>query len=262
MENRKKAPHGFYTAKEAMDVLGVPNTSFYNLVNDEQIHKVLFPGRREAVYSMVEVDNYARNVKAFSAPYLSERMDFGLALNEDLPRIRELVASVSGGLAHAVPEDILKAWIRRNPQSVHILRKRDEIIGYVSAFPLDEDVLEQRLDGRLLNREIPIDAIQRFKPSSSIDLYVAEMAAKDADDHLGAILIRHTARFLKDLAKQGTAINNLHAVGTSEFGIHMCQKLGMQPLDLKTGVRVDRVPFGLNIRAGAGSRFVRKLVAA
>jgi hypothetical protein len=119
MENRKKAPEGMDTAKEAIATIGLSS------------HE---PG---------------------------EKVDFGLALAEDLPRIRALVAGVSGGFPHSVPEDVLKAWIRKNPQSVHILRRGPEIVGYISMFPLPHETLMQRLSGKLLNRTIPVDDIFR-----------------------------------------------------------------------------------------------------
>src|SRR5205823_2041867 len=123
-----------------------------------------------------EIDRYARTLKALSDSYKGEKLDFGLALAEDLPGIREMVASVSGGYHHAVPLDVLKGWIRRNPQSVHVLRRGEEVVGYIAMFPLLEEVLLARLSGQLLNREIPIDEIGQFRSNTTILLYVAEIA--------------------------------------------------------------------------------------
>ena len=134
MPSRKKAPPGMYTAREAIAVIGIPSTNFYSLVGEGTLKKIVLPDRKEGYYSKAEVDNYARNLKALQQPYSTEKLHFGLALNEDTPAIHALTASVSGGEAHAVPEEVLRAWIRKNPQSVHILRKGTEIVGYMSAF--------------------------------------------------------------------------------------------------------------------------------
>src|SRR6266567_2656815 len=176
MPNRKKAPPGMYTASEAIAVIGIPSTNFYALVEEKTINRVVFPDRKEGYYSKSEVDNYARNLKALRASYSAEKLQFGLALNEDIPAIHALTASVSGGEAHAVPEEVLKAWIRKNPQSVHILRKGTEIVGYISAFSLPDATLDLRLRGKLLNRTIPIDDIMPFTPDTTISLYIVEMA--------------------------------------------------------------------------------------
>src|ERR1700676_3837890 len=113
MQNRKRAPQGMYTAKEAIDTIGIPSTTFYSLVNSGVIRKITTTGSKEGYYSKSEIELYARNHKAFSDPYQDEKLDFSLALTEDLSAIRELTASVSGGYAHAVPEEVLKACIRR-----------------------------------------------------------------------------------------------------------------------------------------------------
>ena len=111
---------------------------------------------------------------------------------------------------------MLKAWIRRNPQSVHILRKGTEITGYISMFPLPEETLTLRLSGKLLNRTIPVDDVLPFLPNSTMPLYIAEMAVRHSPDtlkenepdpehpdpiarQLGARLIREAGRFLVNL---------------------------------------------------------------
>lgn len=276
MSGRKKAPQGMYTSQEAIDVIGIPSTTFYTLVKQGTIEKITFPDRKEGYYSKSEVDNYARNRRALQQPYSTEKLYFGLALNEDIPAIHALTASVSGGEAHAVPEEVLRGWIRKNPQSVHILHKATEIVGYISAFPLLEATLDLRLRGRLLNRTIPVDDIMPFTPNTTLSLYIAEMAVKHADTFiknnepdpdkpdptarlLGARLIRETSRFIQGLEKQSIIINELYAVGTSPFGIRMCRDIGMTPMNLPEGVRLDRVPFKIDLRQSSQSMIVRRL---
>jgi hypothetical protein len=276
MPSRKKAPQGMYTASEAIAVIGIPSTNFYSLVGEGTINKIVLPDRKEGYYSKSEVDNYARNRKALQQPYSMEKLQFGLALNEDIPAIHALTASVSGGEAHAVPEEVLRAWIRKNPQSVHILRKGNEIVGYISAFSLPEATLDLRLRGKLLNRTIPVDDIMPFTPNSTLSLYIAEMAVKHADSFikhnepdtnkpdpvarlLGARLIREAIRFINGLKKQGITITGVYAVGTSPFGIRMCRDIGMTPIDLPEGVRSDRVPFKIDLQQDNRSMIVRRL---
>jgi len=254
MASRKKAPPGMYTAGEAIEIIGIPSTAFYDLVNTGTIKRIIPEGKKEGIYVQSEIDRYARNRKALSAPYAGEKLDFGLALAEDLPAVFDLVASVSGGPNHAVPQEVLKAWIRKNPQSIHVLRRRNEVIGYVSGFILPMETLLLRLDGTLLNREIPIDDIQPFDASIGVPYYIAEMAVKPSqkslekgkpkpDAQLGSFLITHTANFiLHDLKMQGVMVSELYAVGSSEFGINMCNKLGMHPMTFAKGVRADRMP--------------------
>jgi len=259
MPGKKRIPGGLYSASEATKLIGVSPSTFYNLVNSGKIKRITPDGKREGGYSKREVNLYVRNMKAIEAPYENSMLDFGLALAEDLPYVFDLVASVSGGPNHAVPEEVLRAWIRKNPQSIHVLRRRNEVLGYVSGFILPIDTLMKRLDGTLLNREIPIDDLVPFDATDSAPFYIAEMAVKPSqksidrgnptpDDYLGASLIKHTARFiLGNLKTQGVNVNELYAVGQSEFGIAMCKKLGMHPMSFSKGVRSDRMPCKISI---------------
>src|SRR5204862_5046400 len=92
--NRKKAPSGFLTAQEAMQVINMPSTSFYDLVKAETIPSVVPPGRSEAFYPIDAVEKYRRQyTKAMNAYKDPNTYEFGLALKDDIPEIRELVAS-------------------------------------------------------------------------------------------------------------------------------------------------------------------------
>src|SRR5579859_681077 len=274
MQNRKKAPDGMYTAREAIAKIGIASTAFYDLVNTGEIRKHLPPGRKEGFYAKSDIDTYASGIQAFREPYASDKVDFSLALTQDIPSIYDLVSSVSGGPNHAVPEDILKAWIRREPQSVHILRKGGEVLGYISMFSLPMETLMARLCGDLWNRHIPIDDIQPFKSNTTISLYIAEIAVKHSPEYiihdepdpnkpdplarrLGARVIKEAMSFIVRLGNQGTTVSELYAVGTSPFGIAKCRELGMEPMALERGVREDRIPFKLDLQSSSGSLLVR-----
>jgi hypothetical protein len=145
-------------------------------------------------------------------------------------------------------------------------------------FPLVDETLTLRLSGKLFNRELPLDDILPFRSNTAKNLYVAEMAVKHSPEllsnneptgspdaiatALGSRLIRETIRFVSGLKKQKIQIEDLYAVGTSKFGIEMCRKLGMLPMDLPTGVREDRVPFHLKADSKAKSLIVRSLAVA
>src|SRR6266567_218855 len=110
-----------YTAKEAITIIGLPVTSFYNYVRAGTIEGVVFPGRKEAYYPKATIDRFARAYHSYAARFNERTLHFGIALAEDIPEIRALVASASGGYDHTVPADIMQAWTRKNPQALHVL---------------------------------------------------------------------------------------------------------------------------------------------
>lgn len=250
MQNRKKAPDGFYTAREAIATIGIPVSSFYHLVKAGTIKGTVLPGRKEAIYPKTEIDRYARALRAVIEKFSNETMSFSVALQEDIPEIHALVVANCGGVHHAVPQEVMAAWTRRNPQALHVLRKGSEIVGYVSMFPLPLDTIMKRMAGQYLNRTMPIDDIQPYVPGQSINLYIAEAVVNLQDNNrrrLGARLLSEMSKFIYGLAEQDIAITDLYAVGTSAFGIRISRSFGMQPMDLPEGTREDRIPFHLEI---------------
>ena len=251
MQNRKKAPAGMYTAREAIAKIGVPSTNFYKLVKAGTIKSVTLPGRKEAFYPKVEIDRYARVIQSYIDQYNDQTLTFGLAIKEDIPEIRNIVAEAVGGYERTIPQEILEAWIRKNPESIHVLRRGAELIGYISILPLPLDTILDRLAGKLMNRTIPIDDIQPFAPNKTLILYVAEAAAKQSLPNrlrIGGKLMQEAMNFLITLAQQQkTFAQEIYAVGTTPFGIRACRSLGFEELDIPEGTRPDRIPFKLDV---------------
>lgn len=250
MPNRKTAPAGMYTAQEAQTKIGVPQSSFYNLVRAGTIKGIVLPGRKEAVYPKSEIDRYARAIRAYIDQFNEEKWSFGLALAEDIEEIRALVAAACGGYEHTVPSEVMAAWTRKNPESLHILRRGASIVGYVSMFPLPLETALKRMSGEYWNRSLPIDDIQPYISNQPLRLYIAEAVVNPSEDphkRVAARLIGEIARYLLGMATQGIVIEEVYAVGTSSFGIRVCRSLGMTALDMPEATREDRVPFVLNV---------------
>ncbi len=67
---------------------------------------------------------------------LDNRFHFDRAHVEDLPAISSLAAGTVLGSHRAVPLDVMEAWMRKNPEVLHVLRRGDEIVGYVCMCPV------------------------------------------------------------------------------------------------------------------------------
>ncbi len=249
MPNRKKAPEGFYTAGDARDVIGIPTSSFYNLVRAGTIKGVVLPGRKEAVYPKDAIDRYARAIQSHIERFTNETYSFGVALKEDIEEIRTLIAG-NFSVVPPIPASIMEGWIRRNPEALHVLRRGQEIVGYTALFPLPMETMMKRMRGEYLHREIPIDDILPYRPGETIHLYFADAVVnlkENQHSHIGARLMLEVTRFIHQLAAQDVRIEDIYAVGTTPRGIRLCRSLGMLPMDLDQGVRDDRIPFKLDI---------------
>lgn len=249
LENRKKAPAGFYSAREAIEAIGIPPSSFYHLVRAGTIKGTKLPGKKEAIYPKDAIDRYARAIQAHIERFTRDTFSFGIALKEDLPEIRALIAA-NFKVVPPVPESIMEAWIRQNPEALHVLRRGNEIVGYVAMWPMSNDTIMRRMRGEILHRSIPIDDIQPYIPGKSIQIYFADAIVSSEENKqskLGARLMLEVARFLYRLAEQDIRITEIYTVGTTAYGIRLCRSLNMTPLELETGIREDRIPFVLDI---------------
>ena len=251
-KSKKIAPPGFFTAQQAMQEIGVTSSTFYNFVRKGEVKGVVPPGKSEAFYPEIDIKRFARAYKSFINQFSTEKLYFDVALVEDIDDIRALVAQESGGESHTVPAEVMRGWLRRNNQSLHILRRGTEIVGYISMFPLSYDTLIKRMMGDYWNRSIPLEDIQPFQPNTTIFLYIAEAVVNQRlPDHqlLGLRLILEMKTFMLNLAREDHVhIQEVYAVAPTPFGIAACKKLKMEPmLGLPRGVREDRVPFKLDV---------------
>src|SRR5438552_484993 len=69
MAKTAKAPPGFYSASEAIKKLGVPRSTFYDLVEKGIIKKAVQPGRSDAYYLRAAVDDLVKARELFTLQY-------------------------------------------------------------------------------------------------------------------------------------------------------------------------------------------------
>lgn len=281
-------PEGYYTLSEAMRILaprGFTEGMLYSSVRSGTLRRVVPQGRKQGYYLKDEIDRLAQSVvvsvdrSGQSRARLRITPQLEVALPADLPAIHELVASVAGGEAHAVPVSVLQAWLRHNPESIFVLRADGVVYGYVALFPLAHETLMNRLSGVYLNRTIPIEDIRQYDGHQRA-LYIAELAVRHAPEHLknnepdpenpdpaarlwAMILLRKIAVLVRDIRRHGDPIETLYARATSSAGIDLCRSLGMQEMDLQGAVDENRVPFVFNrdIAARSHSHLARWVFA-
>lgn len=264
-------PPGFMTAGQAIKRIGVSRYMFYKLVGEGKIEGVMLPGRAEAVYREYDADRLTKTYQLYAQDSGDTQLHFDVALVEDIPAIRKMLLAFYGRESHVLPEEVMRGWMRRNPQCQHIMRRGTQIVGYMALFPMPDEAIEKRLTAVYWNRTIPMESVLPFIPDSTVKVYIAEMIVdqtlpipdpkqKLAEERkLGMRLIRFATDFLIQLGQDDRIyVEEVYAVGTSPAGIRLCQDMKMIPMVwLPEGVREDRVPFK-DVTAISESRLLKR----
>ncbi len=83
----------YYTAQEAMDILGMKKGLFYYYVNERSIEKHLPPGRKRGAYFLAsDIDELATSLRGFVKQYSEEKKEtiFRVARPEDAEGMYQL----------------------------------------------------------------------------------------------------------------------------------------------------------------------------
>jgi hypothetical protein len=254
----KNVPQGWGTAAQAKEILQLSDSQFYAIAKKGLFERIKLPGRSEFYYRIDGqrgVRAYLRTVNAMLDLYVEEQenITFDLALRDDVPEIYRLVSQVCGGPEHALPQEIMLAWMRINQQSVFVLRKGEKIVSYASMLPLSWKGIEGRATKRYMNRSIPFEEIGDYTSNTSIHLYIAELATTNFDVSLqqqrfySMRMISELFAFALRLLDRKIRIEGLYAIATSPDGIRMCKKIGMKPLAYPEGTTLERIPYGVTI---------------
>src|SRR5260370_29858707 len=136
----------YYTAREAIKKLGIPRSTFYDLVKADEISKVNRPLRKRAYYPRQRIDELAEQRARMlgEVAQTPERFVFVLPQRDDL----EHLVAIERMFFHEsiiVPPEEQQKQLTYNPEAIHVLKVSTTItaVGRVSISPLKPDVLEQ-----------------------------------------------------------------------------------------------------------------------
>jgi hypothetical protein len=220
----------FYTAKEAQERLGMNNNSFHYLVRKGTLKGVTLPGRKYHVYPKTEIDRFAATLKTAIEQYERDSSLFEPATLDDLLVEYQIDMSLFGRRA-TTPMEARIDRLQKNPEGNYVLRNAGEIVGYISFYPLDPNVVDDILSGRI--GVIPIERVATFEQGKPLHVYIFVIGVKsgfppDVARHYGLRLLTGAVQVFRELGKRGILIERLAATSRTSFGIKLCKKLGMQ----------------------------------
>ncbi|SRR6266487_329145 len=224
----KKAPPGYYTAKEARERLGMTPSAFSYYVRQGRIRKYVPPLRVEGFYEQKEVDRLANEMALFLHTTTEEKTatETRTAGPEDAEGIVRVLVVL--GWQTTTPEQ-RREWYAVNPYIDYIVIFHGEVAGYIHAAPFKPDALEDTMSGKRRSWHMAPQDFLRYEPGKDYDLYIGIATRQDIERHtqrLGFRLISGFIDFLGELASQQITIHRLYAVSAEEDGQKLCRALG------------------------------------
>jgi hypothetical protein len=241
MPRTAKAPPGFYSATEAIKKLGVPHSTFYDMVEKGTIKQIIPPGRKTGYYLKSAIDDLVRAKQLFTLHYATDAPVFQQATEEDIQGIYDVCLSL-WGTRGTYPYELRLARYRKNPQIFYTLKYFDIVVGYATVMPITPRAYHEIMQGEKRAWEaIRLDDILPFEPGAVIDYVFLEIGVRDAaprPKQFGMRLIVGTMDILEELARSGTLVRKLFAVSSTPDGIRICRDFGFKETPLSPdGVR-------------------------
>lgn len=223
----------YYTAKEAMTILGMTYSALQNQVDADNLHPVTPPGRRQKVYPKEEVDELKREMDAW---FISRKQaktpsaKFVRATAQDMPQAVALSDAIFGGV-NIIPLEKRIEWLEKNPEIDYFLKQENQVVGYVSLVPLRPETIDDLLKKRRFAKELTADDILTYEPGVPVDIYGMAIGGLPGVSLgqkrvWGERLIMGVKDVLLDFARRGIVIRSIKAHSTKPDGIRLLKHLG------------------------------------
>ena len=250
----------FLTSREIRETYNIPKSTLHSKIATLGIKGALPPGKqrgasfsREDVERILESLGISKATKGTRQP--KNQVVFRPAYPEDAQEMHELgerVMKASG--EHTAPAKILLQFLSLPGSEIgHVLVKNGRIIGYFTFVPLTHDKVmqimrkeESNLFNQLRTRSLLPEDLAQFEPDEPVDIFVWEVIADQKIT--GRHLLGYMGNFLHMLGKRGVNIEGVYAVATTPLGRGLCQRIGMNRMDLPEVARLDWTPFEWKIQ--------------
>lgn len=215
----------YYTAKEAMRILGKPTTTFYREVKEGRIpYKGKRPHMRfpkEAVNALAEVGTNEED---------NANLTFTFSTIADAWTKQEMTRQPYGS-EDAVPFKTVLAWRKRNDEISMNVKEGEKLLGWTTFLPLDERVIAALIEDKIREKDIPLPAIKKWTDKQlSVYIPVIEVVPSgniQRDKEIASYLIRKTIKWAITLTIQHD-IKNWYAIGATPEGQALLEALGFK----------------------------------
>jgi hypothetical protein len=212
-----------YTAKEAMEILGKPQATFYREVKAGLIpHKGKRPNMRfpkEAIDALADLGPIEEE---------SNELSFAPITIADLWEAKEISTSPYGE-ENDVPFKTVMEWKKVNNDMGMSLREGNKLVGWTTFLPLDEKIAVALINNQMKEKDIAPKFVRKWTENKvSVYIPVVEVVPsgnKYKDIRRGTFLLRKTLKWAITLTIQHD-IKNWYAVGATSDGQAILEALG------------------------------------
>lgn len=223
-------PKGFYTAAQAIKKLGLPRSTFYDMVERGQIKKVVPPNKSDGFYLEKDINKMAKANVLFMLQYATDTSTFEKAQEEDIEGITELCIELFGKNGTASYETRL-AQYHTNPDIFYVVKQDDVIVGYVGLFPLKQSAIDQIMSGmeeaKFRTGILSPENITQFKPGEADNVFLVLGARQGLPKSklYGSRLITGAIEAMEQFAQEGIIIKRLYGTSRTQDGIKLAKSL-------------------------------------
>jgi hypothetical protein len=230
----------YYSAQKAEEVLDMTYSGLRYQVTTGNIDVQTPKGRRQQYYRAADVEQVARDLKAFSLHRKNKPTQFTRV--QTLEEMKECM-EISKALFGAERGDIAKHMgiIAKNPETYYMIKDEDQAIGYTAIWPVKPSKLDN-----LLAQTIPVkispDDIETFERGKPIALYINVIGVKpgfssDEKRSYGARLVSGLIDVIINLGKRGVPIEIIGARSNMPDGIRLMKGIGFTEIESFTPER-------------------------
>lgn len=226
-------PDSLYSAGQAIKLLGIPRSSFYDMVEKGKITKIAVPNRKDGYYLKSQIDEMVRAQQMFILQYTSKPAIFEKATANDALGIYEVGVSLWGTRGTPTVETRL-GWYKSNPDIDHVVKQEGVVVGYISLMPLKHETIEQLMLGEKRGWEVTPDELLPFVPGVPLECFVMAigvLAGVQKAEKYGMRLLVGSVHALGELAQKGVILEKLYATSSSPDGIKICRDFGFEEED-------------------------------
>src|SRR5258706_4501809 len=220
----------YYTEGEAIKKLGIPKSTFYDLVKANQIPKVNVQSWNRAFYPRQRIDEMEEQRARIlgEVAQAPERFVFVLPQRDDLEQLVDIERMFFHESIIVSAEEQQKQ-LTYNPEAIHILKdsKTNTVVGGISISPIKPDVLEKLISLEIDEAQIKPEDYLPYTTDPPLDCYIIDFAVRPdlMATYYGSKLLQATLDYFIELLNRGVVIRRIYAAAITKSGERLAKGL-------------------------------------